>query len=217
MKNETNTQHGNKGKTPWNKGNLNPYINARGYRCFKIEGKEIREHRMVMEQKLGRKLLSTELVHHLDGDKLNNHPDNLELRDWSEHTIEHHTGSTRKEYTKRTIEVMANYRWEVDRLLKENKQLLLDIELQKFERERVSKENEQLKKRIEALIDNHGLTKAKIEVIALQKSNAELLEALKDLKDKMGYVEWYEQWEKLITEVIEPAIDKAEAKNLGGS
>lgn len=42
-------------------------------------GKPVREHRFIMEQKLGRKLSSEEVVHHLDGNSLNNNPDNLLL------------------------------------------------------------------------------------------------------------------------------------------
>lgn len=38
------------------------------------------EHRYVMAQKLGRLLLDQETVHHKDGNKQNNHPDNLQLR-----------------------------------------------------------------------------------------------------------------------------------------
>lgn len=36
-------------------------------------------HRVVMEEKLGRKLRPGEIVHHIDEDKTNNHPDNLQL------------------------------------------------------------------------------------------------------------------------------------------
>lgn len=39
----------------------------------------IREHTVVMEKKIGRYLLPNENVHHKDGNKINNNPNNLEL------------------------------------------------------------------------------------------------------------------------------------------
>lgn len=48
------------------------------------------EHRIVAEQKLGRRLRAGELVHHKDEDKQNNHPDNLVVKDGNaEHFLEH--------------------------------------------------------------------------------------------------------------------------------
>ncbi len=93
------------GRTPWNKGltkktdkrvaemsGENHYnwgggcVNSRGYkRIYKpkhplsdVDG-YIREHRVVMEKKLGRYLKPEEVVHHIDHNKRNNDQDNLML------------------------------------------------------------------------------------------------------------------------------------------
>ena len=46
----------------------------------------VREHILVMEKKLGRPIKYPEVIHHIDGNKLNNNPDNLQLcKNNSEH------------------------------------------------------------------------------------------------------------------------------------
>lgn len=47
------------------------------------------EHRLVMEEKLGRILSKDELVHHKDGDSLNNKAENLEVVSKSQHVKNH--------------------------------------------------------------------------------------------------------------------------------
>lgn len=47
---------------------------------FGSTSKYVLEHRLVVAHRIGRALLSTETVHHRDGNGLNNHTDNLELR-----------------------------------------------------------------------------------------------------------------------------------------
>jgi len=65
------------------------YISEHGYRVVSNpEGGIIYEHRLVMEQKLGRKLRSNEQVHHL-GEKTDNRPDMLQLLSPLEHRRAH--------------------------------------------------------------------------------------------------------------------------------
>ena len=76
------------------------YMSTMGYYVYSPTGKtedRILYHRYVMEQHLGRKLRSDEIVHHKDEDKLNNDISNLEIMDRAQHASHHHGPQNRIE------------------------------------------------------------------------------------------------------------------------
>lgn len=64
-------------------------ITWNGYRLLTVNGRRILEHRLVMERHLGRKLATSEVIHHKNHNKLDNRLENLEITDRSRHRKHH--------------------------------------------------------------------------------------------------------------------------------
>lgn len=60
-------------------------INRAGYRIINVLGKRTREHRDIIEKFIGRKLKSNEVIHHINGNRLDNRLENLKIMNKKEH------------------------------------------------------------------------------------------------------------------------------------
>jgi len=76
------------------KGKSNPGYKGKrlglcGYILVNDEGRQVSEHRLVMERFIGRALESDEIVHHINRDKTDNRIENLQVMTRAEHINEH--------------------------------------------------------------------------------------------------------------------------------
>lgn len=77
------------GYYPWRRRPIR--VNGRIVDGF-IDGRPVWTHRRIIEDELGRSLSSSEIVHHIDGDKDNNSRDNLYLcKDRAAHLVAHNS------------------------------------------------------------------------------------------------------------------------------
>jgi hypothetical protein len=77
----------NNTRQSWKGGSISP---TTGYKYIKIDGKDIGEHTLVAELKIGRRLREGEVVHHINGNKTDNRPENLVVMTNEEHVALHH-------------------------------------------------------------------------------------------------------------------------------
>jgi hypothetical protein len=96
---------------------------SNGYVIIHHNGKDIFEHRLIMEQSLGRPLLKSEHVHHINGIKNDNRRENLELLSQANHNLK--TAFCQECPLRKEIRLL---RWEMKQL-KSELQSLLDKEI----------------------------------------------------------------------------------------
>ena len=105
-----------KGKPSWNAGTAKGWIDNRGYCQIKVGNRNVRYHRYLMEQQLGRKLELWEVVHHKNEIRDDNRIANLEIIDFGQHTTLHCTGNEHIDTTRQEQTAIRQMYWEIKNL-----------------------------------------------------------------------------------------------------
>lgn len=89
-----NSRHGSENSN-WKGGRVEgpdgrTMVYSPDYKGPKVAGVYVLEYRLIAEKKIGRMLFKGEIVHHINGDKTDNRPENLEIMTQSQHMAEHH-------------------------------------------------------------------------------------------------------------------------------
>ena len=86
------------------------HVARNGYRLVSRMGKKcLYEHRLVAEEMIGRPLDPNEVVHHIDGNRSNNAPENLQIMTKQEHDSTPREGVKRRFHTGPECEAAARF------------------------------------------------------------------------------------------------------------